>query len=76
MFERAGKKNRRNNSFQFWKQHNHLIELSTNELIDQRLDYIHYNPVEAGFVYKPKDWVGSSARQYAGEIGELDISYV
>lgn len=50
MFERAGKKNKRNNSFQFWQQHNHPIELSTNEMIDQRLEYVHHNPVEAGFV--------------------------
>ncbi|UXP33895.1 hypothetical protein N6H18_08045 [Reichenbachiella agarivorans] len=76
MFERAGKKNIRNGAFQLWQQHNHPVELSTNEIIDQRLDYVHNNPVEAGFVYKPEDWVWSSARQYAGEIGELDISYV
>ena len=69
MFERAGKRNKRNNSFQFWQQHNHPIELSTNEMIDQRLDYVHNNPVEAGFVFKAEDWIWSSARQYAGEKG-------
>jgi len=39
MFERAGKKNTRNTEFQLWQQHNHPIELSTNEMVDQRLDY-------------------------------------
>ncbi|SHK95289.1 hypothetical protein SAMN04488028_1143 [Reichenbachiella agariperforans] len=67
---------KRDGVFQLWRQHNHPIELSTNEMIDQRLDYIHYNPVEAWFVYKPEDWVWSSARQYAGKISELAISYV
>ncbi|SHK65328.1 Transposase IS200 like [Reichenbachiella agariperforans] len=40
MFERAGKKNKRNQDYQFWQQHNHPIELSTNEMIDQRLEYL------------------------------------
>ncbi|MCV9388649.1 transposase [Reichenbachiella ulvae] len=40
MFERAGKKNKRNGDFQLWQQHNHPIELSTNEMIDQRLEYL------------------------------------
>ena len=47
MFERAGKKNKRNSNFQFWQQHSHPIDLRTNEMIDQRLAYIHNNPVEA-----------------------------
>ncbi|WP_420583249.1 transposase [Reichenbachiella sp.] len=46
MFERAGKKNRRNADFQPWhgptvRQHIDPIELSTNRMIDQRLNYIH-----------------------------------
>lgn len=35
----------------------------------QRLDYIHNNPVEAGFVEKPTDWVLSSARDYEDQKG-------
>ena len=53
LMKRAGAKNERNKDFQFWQQHNHPIELSTNEMIDQRLDYTHNNPVEAGFVEEP-----------------------
>jgi REP element-mobilizing transposase RayT len=76
MFERAGKNNIRNHDFQFWQQHNHPIELSTNKMIDQRLDYVHNNPIEAGFVFKCDDWVWSSARQYSGELGEIELSYL
>ena len=76
MLERAGKKNKRNGDYQFWQQHNHPIELSTNDMIDQRLDYVHNNPVEPGFVFNPKDWVWRSARQYAGETGEIELSYL
>ena len=44
MMERAGKKNSNNASFQLWQQHNQPIELSTIEMLRQKLDYIHHNP--------------------------------
>lgn len=66
LFERAGKGNSNNTNFQFWQQHNHPIELSTNEMIEQRLQYIHNNPVEAGIVLSPEDYLYSSAINYAG----------
>lgn len=77
MFEMAGKRNKRNKDFQLWQQHNHPIELSTNEMMDQRLTYIHDNPVEAGFIDDPVDWVWSSCRDYeTGIKGKLDLVYV
>ncbi|UXE67667.1 MAG: transposase [Chryseotalea sp. WA131a] len=66
LFERAGKKNSNNTRYQFWQQHNHPIELSTNEIIEQKLEYIHQNPVEAGIVLQPEDYLYSSAINYAG----------
>jgi REP-associated tyrosine transposase len=48
--QQAGKKNSNNSAFQFWQQHNPPIQLVTNEMIDQRLDYLHNNPLESGFV--------------------------
>jgi len=69
----AGLANSNNRGFQFWQQHNHPVELSTNEMIEQRLHYLHYNPVETGFVSSPQDYVYSSARDYAGEQGLLKI---
>ncbi|HIH0176808.1 TPA: hypothetical protein ACYHGJ_002887, partial [Staphylococcus aureus] len=59
-----GIKNKKNKDFQFWQQHNHPIELDTNEFLDQRLDYIHQNPVKAGFVENEEDWINSSAGDY------------
>ncbi len=66
MMKRAGVKNERNKDFKFWQQHNHPIEFSTNEMIDQRLDYLHNNPVEAGFVEEGHYWQHSSAKDYSG----------
>lgn len=71
--ERAGKKNSNNQDWQFWQQHNQPIELSTYKIMDQKLDYIHNNPVVAGFVDRPEDYLYSSARDYCGEKGLLDV---
>ncbi len=67
MFEKAGKANSQNTHYQFWQHDNHPIELSSNEVIDQKLNYIHNNAVEAGIVYEPHHYVYSSAGQYAGQ---------
>ncbi len=44
-------------AFQFWQPGFHPIELSTEEVFYQKLEYIHQNPVVAGFVNAPEDWV-------------------
>ena len=48
------------------QQHNHHIELLSNKIIDQKLEYLHYNPVVAGYVESPEHWMYSSARNYYG----------
>jgi len=40
---------------------------------EQKIDYIHMNPVEEGLVFKPEDYVYSSAVDYAGEKGLLEV---
>jgi putative transposase len=76
MMERAGKKNSNNSGFQFWQQHNQPIELYDNNIMEQKLDYLHNNPVEEGFVDKPEDYVYSSARDYAGIKGMIDVELI
>jgi len=64
MFKRAGERNSNNNTYQFWQQDNHPIELSSNEMMDQRLTYLHENPVKAGYVWEPQHYKYSSAIDY------------
>ncbi len=61
MFEEAGSKNGRNSKYQFWQQSNHPIELWSNRVIDQKINYVHNNPVKAGLVTAPEHYVLSSA---------------
>ena len=73
-FKNAGFRNSNNNDFQFWIQDNHPIQLSTPEMVVQRLNYIHNNPVEAGFVSEPQHWKWSSAYDYCGgKQGLIDL---
>ncbi len=66
LFKDEGKHNSNNTHNQFWQQENHPIVLDSNALIDQKLAYIHQNPVRAGICYAPEDYIYSSAGQYAG----------
>ncbi|MDX5421352.1 MAG: transposase [Hymenobacteraceae bacterium] len=72
MFRSAGEKSASHGEHQFWQLGGHYVELSSNELMEQRLEYLHQNPVKAGFVEEPEQWYYSSARNYAGEKGRLD----
>jgi putative transposase len=72
-FEHAGKYNPNNERYQFWQQGNHPIELWSKHVIDQKLNYIHNNPVTAGWVDLPEYYLYSSARDYANIKGLLDV---
>ncbi|WP_133273003.1 REP-associated tyrosine transposase [Hymenobacter radiodurans] len=76
MFGRAGQRNAHNEQYQFWQQDNHPIELHSYQLQRQRLDYLHRNPVVAGFVDVPEDFLYSSARSYADRPGLLDVLFI
>ena len=76
MFERAAKKHKRNTKYQVWKHENHPIELESNEFLNQKLEYIHMNPVRACLVQNPEDYLYSSAGTYAEMPGLLEISKI
>ena len=73
MFKRAGLKSSNVKEFQLWQHNNHPIELWSNYFIEQKLNYIHQNPVKSGYVDKAEHWKYSSARSYAGQVGLLEI---
>ena len=73
MMERAASKSSNVQNRQLWQHHNKPIELWSNEVMEQKVNYIHNNPVEAGFVSEPWHWKYSSAIDYAGGKGLLEI---
>jgi putative transposase len=74
VFEMEGKKSSSNFRFKFWEHENHPVLLNTETMYLQRLNYLHYNPVTAGFVTEPWHWKYSSAIDYyTKEKGLLDL---
>ncbi|MCE7992158.1 MAG: transposase [Roseivirga sp.] len=76
LMKQAGQAKSNNKDFQFWQQHNHPIELDSLAITQQRVDYIHNNPVVEGFVDEPADWVFSSARDYEDRPGIIDLYFL
>ena len=65
IFKYHAKFNKRVNDVQFWTHENHAVELTTNEMIDSRINYIHQNPVRAAIVENDFEYLYSSARNSA-----------
>lgn len=62
------------------QQHNQPIEITSQEMFDKTLNYIHQNPVVAGFVINPEDWKYSSAIDFCSPDGSrkkglVELSY-
>ena len=62
-FEYHGKISPQKQKMQFWKHDNHPFFLYSNKVIQQKVDYIHNNPFEAGFVNQPQEWRLISANE-------------
>jgi putative transposase len=60
-------------NFKFWQDGNHAEEITSNKFFDEKLDYIHMNPVKEMIVENPEDYFFSSARNYAGLNNYLEI---
>jgi putative transposase len=72
-FSFAGKFDNRIKNFKVWQDTSHPIILEDNGLIDQKINYIHDNPVSARIVQNPEDYLFSSACDYAGTKGMVNI---
>ncbi|WP_317172420.1 hypothetical protein [Gelidibacter maritimus] len=71
-FKKAASKVSNVKGYQFWRHDNRPIELWSNAVIWEKINYIHQNPMVAGLVYKAQDYAYSSATDYADEKGLLD----
>jgi len=75
LIEQAGRKKSNILYRQLWQHHNKPIELWSEKVIKQKLDYIHNNPVASGFVTNPVDWKYSSARNLQDDQSVLEIDH-
>ncbi len=64
---------KRKSVYQLWEEGMHPQLMETESVMRQKLEYIHQNPVKRGYVDVPEHWCYSSARNYAGIKGLIDI---
>ena len=77
MFRRAAAKRSNVKDYQFWQQDNHPIEIWSLSVFEEKLNYIHQNPVKSGFVENAWEWKYSSAKNYCDDMSavlEIDIN--
>ncbi len=60
-FEWNATKHDRNSKYQVWTHSNHAELVYSDKFFRQKLNYIHHNPVRAGLVEFPEDYLYSSA---------------
>lgn len=53
--------------FQLWQSTNYPRQIESDHFFEQKLTYIHNNPVLKGYVISPEDWQYSSASWYQGK---------
>jgi REP element-mobilizing transposase RayT len=68
IFKQAAAKYPKSDNFKVWQEGFHPIGIYSEKFFNQKLNYIHQNPVKKGFVTKPEHWYHSSARNYAGNL--------
>jgi putative transposase len=59
--------------YQLWQEGSHPQLIQGEEMLRQKIEYMHNNPVKRGYVDDPVHWRYSSARNYAGLPGLVDI---
>ena len=52
---------KRDREYQFWQEGSHAELICSEPVMRQKLDYIHQNPVQRGYVDLPEHWRYSSA---------------
>ncbi|SDM50473.1 REP element-mobilizing transposase RayT [Daejeonella rubra] len=75
MFRKEGTKRSNVTSNQFWQHDNRPIELWSPEVVEQKVDYTHNNPVVSGLILEPWHWKYSSAIDYSGGKGLIELDW-
>ena len=70
LFKRAHKTE---SQYQVWEEGSHPQLIESEAVMRQKLDYIHQNPVKRGYVDLPEHWRHSSARNYLGQEGLIEV---
>ena len=74
IFNSGGQNQKKKTNNQLWQYNNHAEEVYSPRFTLSKVNYIHYNPVEAGLVQYPEQYPFSIAMDYAGMAGPVKVS--
>jgi REP element-mobilizing transposase RayT len=66
-------KHKKDRDYQVWQEGNKPKQIVHADMMRQKIQYIHFNPVKSGYVDDPVHWRYSSARNYAGLDSVINI---
>ena len=58
---------------QLWQEGSHPQQIRDDQMMLQKLEYTHNNPIRRGYVEQPSHWRYSSAGDYEGRKGLIDV---
>lgn len=67
-------RHKKDRDFQLWQEGTHPQVISNDRIMRQKLEYMHNNPVKRGYVDEPIHWRYSSARNYGGLEGLMEVT--
>ncbi|MBI5248101.1 MAG: transposase [Desulfomonile tiedjei] len=70
------KRHKTDQTYQVWQEGSHPEAIAGGEVLRQKIECIHFNPVRRGYVDQPEYWRYSSARDYSGQGGLIPIEVV
>lgn len=65
---------RTDRQYKFWQEGVGPKRILNREMLLQKIENMQHNPVKRGYVDLPEHWRYSSARNYAGMAGILDVN--
>ncbi len=72
--EEAKLRHKTEQQYQLWQEGSHPQLIDSETMLQQKLEYIHNNPVERGYVDDPTHWRYSSYRSCVGDEGLLSVT--
>jgi len=69
-------KHKTEQEYQVWQEGDHPQMIFNEEVLIQKLEYIHYNPVKRGYIEDPAHWCYSSYKDYTEGKGLLPIEII
>jgi REP element-mobilizing transposase RayT len=67
---------RKDRDYQFWQEGSHPQRIVDERMLEQKIEYIHYNPVRRGYVELPEHWRYSSTIDYCGGKGLVPVAWL